>query len=119
MNFREFIEKDFTEKQKWKASKDDVINYWRNLQPTTPIQMTPIPYEHKGGTYSQDGIRINGTKEFIGSVLARLKEILVYESPKSKLQIMYRQTDNLENKNSFVFYVQAKMRGQRRKKRSF
>jgi hypothetical protein len=101
--------------KKWKATKDQIVQYWRNLRPDTPIQMSPIRYDHQGTTYAQDGVRITGSPEFIGSVLARLKEFLNFETPQTKLQLVYRETDSpsqaFENKTSFVFYVQTKARG--------
>lgn len=78
----------------------------------------PIPYNHKGSTYGEDGVRITGSKEFIGSVMARLKEFLNFEGPAAKLQLSYRETESPsqvhqmgQSKTSYVFYVQAKERG--------
>lgn len=91
------------------------MQYWRALRPDTPIAMTPIRYDHDGTTYAEDGVRLTGSKEFIGSVLARLKEFLNFESPQTKLQLVYRETDSpsqqFATKTSFVFYIQAKERG--------
>lgn len=102
--------------KKWKATKDEIVQYWKALRPDTPIQMTPIRYDHDGTTYAEDGVRITGSTEFIGSVLARLKEFLNFETPQTKLQLVYRETDSpsqaFDAKTSFVFYVQAKERGQ-------
>lgn len=102
--------------KKWKATKDEIVQFWRQLRPDAPIQMTPIRYDHSGTTYAQDGVRITGSTEFIGSVLARLKEFLNFESPTMKLQLVYRETDSpsqttSDTKTSFVFYIQTKERG--------
>lgn len=103
--------------KKWKATKDEIIRFWQGLRPDVPIQMTPVRYDHQGTTYAEDGVRITGSREFIASVLPRLKEFLNFESPTTKLALVYRETDSpsksfTDNKTSFVFYIQAKERGQ-------
>jgi len=101
--------------KKWKATKQEVMQFWQKLQPNMPLAMQPIPYEHEGSTYQQDGIRVTGSKEFIISTIARLKEFIQYERPQTKLQVVFRQTDKTgtaaENKVTYVFYIQAKDRG--------
>lgn len=106
--------------QKWKATKEEIIAFWKNLRPDIPIQMKPVAYDHTGTTYSEDGIRLTGSKEFISSVLPRLKEFLNFETPTTKLQVVYRETDSPanvfgQNKTSFVFYIQTKERGKGKK----
>lgn len=102
--------------QKWNASKEEIINYWKSLRTNTPIVMQPIEHNHKGSTYGEDGIRITGSPQFISTVLARLKEFLLFENPSTKLAIAYRQTKSPsrmamgENKTSYVFYLQSKKR---------
>lgn len=103
--------------QKWKATKDEIISYWKSLEPDTPLFFKPIDYEHTGSTYGEDGIRITGRPEFIAAVLARLKEVLNFETPQTKLALTYRETESPSmsdagvNKTSYVFYVQARERG--------
>ena len=102
---------------KWKASKDEIVAYWKNLRPDTPIFMKAIPYSHKGSTYGEDGMRLTGSPQFIASVIGRLKDILNFETPSSKLAITYRQTESPsqqamgQSKTSYVFYVAARQRG--------
>jgi hypothetical protein len=102
--------------KKWKATKDEIVQYWKALRPDMPIQITPIRYDHDGTTYAEDGVRITGSREFIGSVLARLKEFINFENAQTKLQLVYRETDSPSQvytaKTSFVFYIQTKERGQ-------
>lgn len=106
-----------SQQPKWKATKDEIVAYWKNLRPDMPIQMRPIDYSHKGSTYGEDGMRLTGSPQFIGSILARMKEILAYESPSTKLSITYRQTESPskmamgQSKTSYVFYVAARQRG--------
>lgn len=120
--FKEFIGSQETEPKtvapsKWKATKDEVIEYWKGLRPDTPIQMRSIDYGHKGSTYGEDGLRITGSPQFIGSIISRIKELLAYESPTTKLSVTYRQTESPsqaaigQSKTSYVFYVSARERG--------
>jgi hypothetical protein len=103
--------------KKWSGTKSEIISYWKKLRPDTPVFMRPMSYTHQGSTYGEDGIRITGSPKFIGSILARLKEVLVFENPATKLSIAYRQTASPskalegETKTSYVFYVNAKQRG--------
>lgn len=101
--------------KKWKATKEEIFQYWQSLQPDSPIAVVPIAYKHAGSTYGQDGVRVTGSREFIGTVIARLKEFLNFETPNSKLQLVYRETESknqIEDQNkTYVFYVQVKERG--------
>lgn len=121
--FREFVANQAVQpqapikQQRWKASKDQIIDFWKNLRADHPIQMRPINYTHKGSTYGEDGIRLTGSPDFIASVLARLKEVLNYETATTKLNLTYRETESPsqqamgQNKTSYVFYAAVKDRG--------
>lgn len=98
----------------WKASKDQIMSYWKGLQPNVPLSLKAIDYDHKGSTIQEDGIRITGSKEFITTVLSRLKDFLTFENPQTKLMVAYRQSPKSfipGNKSSYIFYLQAKKRG--------
>lgn len=101
----------------WSAKKSEIMQIWRNLRPDTPIYMTPIAKTdgERIQTYGEDGVRITGSYQFITSVLARLKEIMAYENPQSKLRLVFRGVDHSRQmnpgKNSFVFYVNLDNRG--------
>jgi hypothetical protein len=102
----------------WKASKDEILTFWRSVAGNSPIQLKPIPYSHKGTTIQEDGIRITGTKEFIASILSRMKELINFENDNNKLIISYRQSPKSlipGNKESYMFYLQIKERGQKSK----
>jgi len=102
--------------KKWKATKADVLEFWKRTRPDAPIMMTPIPYEHKGSTYQKDGVRVTGSKEFIASTIARLKEFIAYENPETKLMLVYRETQPAINPGdhaTYVFYLQTKQRGKK------
>jgi len=101
-------------KKPWKAKKQEIQGFWSGLSPNLPLKLEPISYDIKGSTILQDGIRITGSKEFIASVLSRLKEFLYYENPNSKLVISYRQQAKSliqGNRDSYLFYLQVKSRG--------
>ena len=76
----------------WKASRKQTMKYWRTLPTNLPINLAPIPDNHKGSLYDQDGIRITGSARFITAILSRLKELLTYETPTTKLDIEYGET---------------------------
>ena len=103
--------------KKWSASKKDIMNFWKTLEANKPILAKPIQYGFKGSTYSEDGIRITGSPQFITTVISHLKDFLAYENPQSKLAVSYRETESPskisagQNKTSFVFYIAVKERG--------
>jgi hypothetical protein len=109
-----------TAQKPWSATKDEVLELWKNLRPDLPIIMTPIadkPVGKKGNSsYGEDGIRVTGSWEFIASVMARLKEIVGWENPSHKLRIVFRGIDpnrlSQPNRQSFAFYVNLEKRGQ-------
>lgn len=112
MNYN--LNKKELKKRAWKASKDEIMTFWKSLAIDLPLQVHPIPYDHKGTTIQEDGIRITGTKEFIASVLSRLKDLINYENDQNKLIISYRQSPKsliAGNKESYMFYLQVKGRG--------
>lgn len=104
-------------KKKWSASKKDIMNFWKTIEANKPIIAKSIPYGYKGSTFSEDGIRITGSPQFITTVISHLKDFLAYENPKSKLSVSYRETESPskissgQNKTSFVFYIAVKDRG--------
>jgi len=108
------LNKKELKKRAWKASKEEIMSFWKGISPDIPIQIHPIPYDHKGSSIQEDGIRITGTKEFIASVLSKLKQLINYENPNNKLIISYRQSPKSlipGNKESYMFYLQVKERG--------
>jgi hypothetical protein len=101
----------------WKASKDEIVQHWSKLPPGMPMnQLRAVPPNHKGPTYSFDGLRITGSHFWIDFVLSRLKDVLAYEDPdgRTRLQVIYKQiVDNKTQQavpESYVFYVQVKQR---------
>lgn len=131
VTFREFVEEqDFVEfvinefsntpvqngPKPWSAKKPQILQTWQNLRPDQPIYMTPMSKQGTGGeshSYGEDGIRITGSWNFIASVMGRIKDIMAYENPHSKLRLVLRGVDKNKgnpNRNSFVFYVNLENR---------
>lgn len=115
MTFKSWL-KEQTQNDLWSASKEDIIKFWKSLNPEAPIDINPIKKTHKGSTYGEDGIRITGSPNFIKSVLSKIKSLLSYENTQNKLTLSYRETQSpsqLEKgnlKKSYVFYIQVKER---------
>lgn len=101
----------------WSAKKDDIIQMWKQFRPDTPIILQPISdYDLGGGTkrtFGEDGIRITGSWNFIAATLARLKELIYYENPQTKLRLVFRGVDKSRgrpDRQSFVFYLNLEKR---------
>ena len=130
-SFREFFEQqdfvDFvlnefdgtntlqTASKPWSAKKPEILQLWKQLRPDQPIYMTPMAKKAEGGnqSYGEDGVRITGSWNFISSIMGRIKEIMAYENPNSKLRLVFRGVDKSKgdpNKVSYVFYVNMENR---------
>ena len=80
----------------WKAEKAEFMRFWSRLRSDVPIAASPIPAGFKGSTYTQDAIRVTGSPDFINSVLGRLKDFILYQTPSIKLDAEYRQAKDVE-----------------------
>lgn len=124
-------EQQETEEEKpklWSGKKKEILNYWKNLpgvsdNKETPLFIKPIPYKFQGSTFNQDGIRLTGSSNFINSVLPKLKDVISYENPNSKLGLNYKETtpeNELKKGNrSFAFYIKVRERGPKAKERYY
>ena len=120
MNFREFMTGAAgvghgTAPQNWRMEKDQIVQYWQTLPQNAPITFDPIESGQRGSTFGEDGLRLTGSRRFIDSVLARVKDIMQYENPATKLSLVYRQvqykgSQTPDKNSSFVFYAQVKKR---------
>jgi hypothetical protein len=121
-NFVEFVVNEFdgtalqTSEKPWSAKKPEILQLWRNLRPDQPVFMTPITKKTTGGnqSYGEDGVRITGSWNFISSIMGKIKEIMAYENPNSRLRLVFRGVDKSKgdpNKVSYVFYVNVENRG--------
>lgn len=102
----------------WSAKKAEIIQLWKNLRSDVPIIISPLsdqlenPNTEKS-TYGEDGIRISGSWTFITSILSRIKELIYYENPQTKLRLVFRGVDKSKvtsPKQSFVFYLNLERR---------
>lgn len=104
MNFKQFISQNPNPAKHWKGKSEDIIRGWQGIVPNQPIQMMPVPKQHKGTKFQEDGIRLTGSSNFINSVLSRLKDVL-----KQSLNVEYRELMSKTGVASkkYVFYAHA------------
>lgn len=112
MNFRQW-----QQNKPWKANKKEILQFWSTLPPSLVInQPKLIPSGYKGSSYKFDGIRITGSKNFITSVLSKIKDLLTFEGSNSRLEVTYKQQVDSKTQtpipDSYVFYVQIKERSE-------
>jgi len=97
--------------------KEDALIHWANLDGAPPLKPKSIPYKQAGSTYGADGIRIEGSQEFIDAVLSRLKDLLDYENGETRLGLNYTQVENKPGAKPYPFagnwvcYVKVHQRG--------
>lgn len=119
--FDQGIQAGIPHQKPWSATKDEIMDMWHKLRPDLPIYLTPMDSNDTptpGGTehssYGEDGIRITGSWVFISSILGRLKELLQYENPQSKLKLVFRGIDSNRlsrpDQQSYAFYVNLERR---------
>ena len=97
-----------------RLDKADALTHWRALPDGQALRMTPIPYKTEGSKYGYDGIRIDGTRAFIDSVLSRLKPLLAGENDSTRLELNYTETADRETgrpTGQWVCYVRTHARG--------
>ncbi len=93
--------------------KDDIVRHIKGLRPNQPIKSKGISPTHKGSTFTEDGIRITGTREFVDSVLSHLKPVLDVESETHELKLVYTQSrkdGNLIDKRNFYAIPVSRVR---------
>ncbi len=101
--------------------KCEAMQDWKLMTPDQPIlkHMLPIPYKASGSTYGSCGIRIDGTHEFVSSVLSHLKELINGENHLTRLTLARNIVDgkginkSLPNQvqNAECCYIRLHMRG--------
>jgi hypothetical protein len=108
-------------KKVWSAKKSEILQMWRSLQDNVPILIQPMVEKPEGvekSSYGEDGIRITGSYSFITAVLSRIKEIINYENPDTKLRLIFRGIDSDKqtrlDRQSFVFYINLERRSKKR-----
>lgn len=108
-------------KKVWSAKKSEILQMWQSLKNDFPIIIQPMLEKPEGAeksSYGEDGVRITGSFPFITSVLSRLKEIISYENPDTKLRLIFRGVDSdrqvRPDRQSFVFYINLERRSKKR-----
>jgi len=95
--------------------KEQLLNHWAKLPQSAPLKPRPIRYKHTGSTYGYDGVRIEGSPEFIDAVLGRLKDLLDNESATTRLGVAYAEVKAKPGKDhnggEYVCYVKIHERG--------
>ena len=97
-----------------RLDKGQALGHWQALEADQPLRMTPIPYKQEGSKYGCDGIRIDGTRQFIDSVLSHLKPLLAGENGETRLELNYTETmdrQTAEPTGQWVCYVRTHVRG--------
>lgn len=97
-----------------RLSKEEFLQYWKQLPPNQKIKPVPVAYKHKGSTYAEDGIRITGSRKFVDSVISHLQDMLQYENGRTRLHVNYTQSTDKEARypiDSWVCYIQVHERG--------
>ena len=103
--FREFVQRHDTK-------RGHFLDYWRSLRANEPIYMTPIAKEHHGTTKGEDTIRVSGSPKFIATVMARLKELIMLENEKTKLDITFQQSKYVKQngERSYILYIHSQVK---------
>jgi len=97
-----------------KMKKAEMLEHWQGIEPDQKIKIGVVPYKHQGSTYAEDGIRITGSREFIDSVLSRLKDLLNHENGSTRLQVNYQESKDRATGaplGSYNAYIQVHERG--------
>ena len=95
-------------------TKAQALAHWASLQDRQPIKAHAISSAHKGSTYGCDGIRVEGSPEFIDAVLSHLKPLLAYENGATRLGLSYVSVKPAFGKTyagDHVCYVKIHQRG--------
>ena len=97
-----------------RINKREALKHWASLEESQPLNMEAIPYKRRGSKYGFDGIRVDGTKAFIDSVLSRLKPLLAHENCNQRLELNYTEItdkDSGQPTGSWVCYIRVHTRG--------
>lgn len=76
--------------------KKEALSLWQSVADNLPLRPAPIHYKHEGSTIDEDGIRICGSKEFIMSVMSRLKPLLAFENCETRIGIAFSELTDKE-----------------------
>ena len=97
-----------------RMTKAEALQHWGRLPNDARLHLTPVPYKATGSKYGHDGIRIDGSRAFIDSVLGRLTDIIAQENDETRLELNYTETTERETREptgTWVCYVRVHQRG--------
>lgn len=98
-----------------RLAKEAMLAHWESLDPVDPAEsIRAIPYKLEGSKFGMDGIRIDGSRQFIDAVLSQLKGLLVWENAVARLGVNYTECTDRETKapnGDWVCYVRVHQRG--------
>ena len=99
-----------------RLAKKQALDHWNRLEDNQTLNPDSIPYKHAGTTYGADGIRVEGSREFVDAVLSHLKGFLAYENGSTRLSLNYQQVEAREGKQNdfagnWVCYCKVHTRG--------
>jgi len=96
-------------------TKEEIIDHWKALDENQELAMAPIPADISARRYVHDAITLTGSKEFIDSILSRIKDLMDYESETSNLHLVYMERkdkiDGNELDRSWIFCLSAQEKG--------
>lgn len=80
--------------------KSEALAHWKSLEENqNPLQhMNAVEYKAKGSKFGACGIRIDGTPDFVDSVLSNLKDLIAGENDSTRLELAYREVNTTEIK---------------------
>ena len=98
-----------------RESKESAIINWNERSTTDPADfIEPIPYGYKGSRFGMTGIRIDGTREFIYSILSNIKSLTRCENADTRIEIQVQEIADRETRiptGRWVCYLRVAERG--------
>jgi hypothetical protein len=95
--------------------KSDALTHWAALPKDAPLRPHAIAYKSRGSTYGHDGVRVEGSRDFIDAVLGRLSDLLDMESDDTRISISYQTVEPRPGKDhnggEYVCYLKFHERG--------
>lgn len=93
--------------------KREALELWEGLS-ASPLCPSAVPYKHSGSTFSEDGVRVTGSRRFVESVMFRLRELLEFEAIETRLSVSLQEVQDRDSgrlTGAWSFYVQVHERG--------
>jgi hypothetical protein len=98
-----------------RMTKKEALAHWRGLPKSARLKPRAISNRHKGSTYGYDGVRIEGSREFIDAILGRLSDLIECENGRTRINLNYTAVTPRPGKDhnggEFVCYIKIHERG--------